>query len=70
MPARPLLHLSVPPGAEGVSVLSAPLRAALNGTGPAIAPIPTVTAATSSEYVSHLVAATKPEDDEIPLEYC
>ena len=68
MPARPLLHLSVPPGAEGVSVLTAALRTALDGTGPAIAPIPTVTSATSAHYVSQLLAATRPGDDSNPLE--
>lgn len=68
MPARPLLHLSVPPGAEGVSVLTEALRTALDGTGPAIAPIPTVTPATSPQYVSQLVTATRPDDESIPLE--
>jgi O-succinylbenzoic acid--CoA ligase len=69
MPARPLAHISVPPGPEGVNVLTGPLRAALDGTGPAIAPIPVVTAATSAEYVSHLLEATKPNDDSFPLEF-
>ncbi len=68
MPARPLIQISVPAGPDGVTALTTPLRAALNGTGPAIAPIPVVTAATSTEYVSHLLLATKPEDPATPLE--
>ncbi|CAB4612546.1 unannotated protein [freshwater metagenome] len=69
MPARPLIHISVPPGPDGVSALTSPLRAALDGTGPAIAPIPLVTDATSAEYVRHLLDATKPDDPSIPLEF-
>jgi len=69
MPARPLLHISVPPGPDGVSALTRPLRAALDGTGPAIAPIPAVTVATSAEYVTHLLDATKPDDPSSPLEF-
>ncbi len=49
-------------------MLTAALRTALDGTGPAIAPIPTVTSATSAHYVSQLLAATRPGDDSNPLE--
>ena len=42
---------------------------ALDGTGPAIAPIPTVSATTSSEYVNQLLAATRPGEGAAPLEH-
>jgi len=41
----------------------------LDGTGPAIAPVPAVTVATSAEYVTHLLQATKPDDPSVPLEF-
>lgn len=68
MPDRPLARIPVPPGAQGVAALIEPLRAALDGTGPAIAPIPTVSATTSNEYVSQLLQATRPADSSAPLE--
>lgn len=59
----------MPPGPQGVTGLLGPLRMALDGTGPAIAPIPTVSAATSSEYVNQLLAATRPGEAAAPLEH-
>ena len=68
MPARLLARIPVPPGAMGVAAIIGPLRAALDGTGPAIAPIPTISATTSNEYVSQLLHATRPGDPAWPLE--
>lgn len=68
MPDRPLTRIPVPPGAAGVLALIEPLRQALDGTGPAIAPIPTISASTSNEYVSALLKATRPGDSSQPLE--
>ncbi|MDO8733077.1 MAG: AMP-binding protein [Actinomycetota bacterium] len=68
MPDRPLARIPVPPGADGVVALIEPLRRALDGTGPAIAPIPIVSATTSNEYVSQLLRATRPADSSQPLE--
>ena len=69
MPDRPLTRIPVPPGPQGVAALIEPLRAALNGTGPAIAPIPTISATTSNEYVTQLLQATRPGDASAPLEF-
>lgn len=68
MPGRPLIRVPVPPGPHGVTALTAPLRAALDGTGPAIAPIPVVSPTTSTDYVEQLLRATRPDDAAYPLE--
>jgi o-succinylbenzoate---CoA ligase len=43
------------------------LAAALDGSGPAIAPVPTVSATVSNDYVMSLLAAVRADDD-LPLE--
>ena len=63
--ARPLLRVPVPPGAVGPARLLPALAAALDGTGPAVAPVPTVSAAVSNDYVMSLLSAVRPDD---PLE--
>jgi O-succinylbenzoic acid--CoA ligase len=62
MASRPLLRVPVPPGRVGVELLLPALRAALDGTGPAIAPVPTVSATVSADYVSTILAALRPDD--------
>ena len=44
------------------------LAEALDGSGPAIAPIPVVSAMTSQDYVASLIAAAHPDDPDRPLE--
>ena len=65
MATDPLVRIPVPSGPAGLDALAEPLRAALSGTGPAIAPIPVVTATTSDAYVRSLLRATAPVE---PLE--
>ena len=65
MASRPLLRVPVPPGPEGVERLWPALQAALDGSGPAIAPVPTISATVSGDYVSLLLAAVRPDE---PLE--
>lgn len=67
MVSRDLLRVPVPPGAEGPARLLPALAAALDGSGPAIAPVPTVSATVSNDYVMSLLAAVHTEDD-LPLE--
>lgn len=45
-----------------------PLAMALDGTGPAIAPMPTISPTMSADYVGHLIAAVRPDDRHCPLE--
>ena len=68
MSRRPLLRTPVPPGPEGPARLIPALAAALDGTGPAIAPVPTVSAAVSNDYVMALLSALRPDDPSTPLE--
>ena len=68
MPARPLIAISVPSGPDGLSALLGPLRAALAGTGAAITPIPTQDSGVSPQYLAQLLAATRPDDTQQPLE--
>ena len=68
MPARPLIAISVPSGPDGLSMLIGPLRAALNGTGAAITPIPAKNSGASPQYLAQLLAATRPDDVAQPLE--
>ncbi len=65
---RPLVRVPVPPGAEGPARLLPALAAALDGSGPAIAPIPTVSSAVSNDYVMTLLAAVRADDPALPLE--
>jgi O-succinylbenzoic acid--CoA ligase len=65
MATDPLVRIPVPSGPAGLDALAEPLRAALSGTGPAITPIPVVTATTSDAYVRSLLRATGPDE---PLE--
>jgi o-succinylbenzoate---CoA ligase len=65
---RSLVRVPVPPGAEGPARLLPVLAAALDGSGPAIAPIPTVSSSMSNEYVMSLLAAVRVDDPDLPLE--
>jgi len=65
---RPLVRVPVPPGPDGPARLIPALAEALEGIGPAIAPIPVVSTMTSQEYVASLVAAVLPDDPDRPLE--
>jgi len=67
MSSRQLVRVPVPPGPEGPARLLPHLAAALDGSGPAIAPVPTVSATVSNDYVMSLLAAVKCDDD-VPLE--
>jgi o-succinylbenzoate---CoA ligase len=44
------------------------LPSALDGTGPAIAPIPTTSVTVGNSYVERVLAATRPDDPATPLE--
>lgn len=65
---RPLVRVPVPPGAEGPARVLPALAAALDGSGPAIAPIPTVSSAVSNDYVMTILAAVRADDPALPLE--
>jgi len=65
---RPLVRVPVPPGPDGPARLIPALAEALEGIGPAIAPIPVVSTMTSQEYVASLVAAVLPDAPDRPLE--
>jgi O-succinylbenzoic acid--CoA ligase len=66
--AKVLVRVPVPPGAEGPARLLPALAAALDGSGPAVAPIPTVSASVSNDYVMSLLAAVRADDASHPLE--
>lgn len=68
MSSRALTRIPVPPGIEGPARLLPALAAALDGTGPAIAPVPTVSPTVSTDYVASLVAALRPDVASAPLE--
>jgi O-succinylbenzoic acid--CoA ligase len=61
-----LSRIPVPPGRIGVDAVLGPLADALAGSGPAIAPVPTVSATHSSDYVHSVVRAVQASDG--PLE--
>lgn len=63
--SRSLLRVPVPPGAEGPALLLPALAAALDGSGPAVTPVPTVSTAVSNDYVMSVLAAVRPD---LPLE--
>lgn len=65
MATDPLVRIPVPSGPAGLDALAGPLRAALEGIGPAIVPIPVVSATISDAYVHSLLQATSPGE---PLE--
>ena len=65
MATDPLVRIPVPSGPAGLDALAGPLRAALEGSGPAITPIPVVSATVSETYVRSLQSATAPGE---PLE--
>ena len=65
---RPLVRVPVPPGTAGPLALLPHLAAALDGSGPAIAPIPTVTSAVSNDYVMSLLSAVRAAPTDPPLE--
>ncbi len=64
MATRELTRLTVEPGPDGVLTLAMELPTALNGEGPAIAPLP----AGPPEYVERILAAVRPDDPGAPLE--
>jgi O-succinylbenzoic acid--CoA ligase len=68
MVSRALVRVPVPPGPEGPARLLPALSAALAGSGPAIAPVPTVSTTVSNDYVMSLLAALRPDDPALPLE--
>ena len=65
--SRDLIRVPVPPGPEGPARLLPALADALTGHGPAIAPIPVVSATVSADYVTTLLKAMH-VDDGLPLE--
>jgi O-succinylbenzoic acid--CoA ligase len=65
MATDPLVRIPVPSGPAGLDALAEPLRAALEGSGPAITPIPVVSVTISDAYVNSLLHATAPGE---PLE--
>lgn len=67
MASRALERVPVPPGREGPARLLPVLADALAGDGPAIAPVPVVSATVSGEYVTSILRALHLEG-EMPLE--
>lgn len=67
-PAKLLARIPVPPGAAGPERLLPALAAALDGSGPAIAPVPTTSATTSDAYVASILRAVRADDPSHPLE--
>jgi O-succinylbenzoic acid--CoA ligase len=68
MTARPLTRLPVPPGPAGVMAVLPALRAALLGSGAAVAPVHLPGAGVSAVYADRVVAALRPDDGSAPLE--
>ena len=58
----------MPPGEAGVRALLEVLPAALDGSGPAIAPTPTISVTVGNAYVARILDATRPDDPSAPLE--
>ncbi len=65
---RPLARVPVAPGAAGVGPLLDSLVSALDGSGPAIAPVPAVSPSTSNSYAMSVLAAVRADDPSVPLE--
>jgi len=61
---RALTAVTVPPGMGGVLKLASVIGPALDGTGPAIAPI----AAGSESFITQTLEALRPDDSRYPLE--
>lgn len=66
--SRPLVRIPVPPGPAGLQALQPHVLAALDGSGPAIVPIPVVGMTVSSQFVQRILDATRPDDPSAPLE--
>jgi O-succinylbenzoic acid--CoA ligase len=66
--SRPLTRIPVPPGPAGLIALEPHARAALDGSGPAIVPVPVVGMTVSSQFVQRVLDATRPDDPSAPLE--
>ena len=64
MANRQLTRITVDTGTDGILDLAAQIPDAINGTGPAITPMPTG----PNGYLQKLVEAIRPDDDETPLE--
>ena len=64
MTSRELTRLTIQPGPDGVLDLAFALPDALNGDGPAIAPVPVGPPA----YVARILDAVRPDDSSAPLE--
>lgn len=54
---RPLVRVPVPPGPRGLALLLEEAQGALDGTGPAVAPVPTVGPTISEAYVASVLRA-------------
>lgn len=65
---RPLRRTPVPPGPAGLAALIGPVMAALDGSGPAVAPVPVTSAIVSDDYVASILRAVRPDDPSVPLE--
>ena len=65
---RPLRRTPVPPGPFGLSALIGAVASALDGSGPAVAPVPTTSVTISSDYVAGILRALRPDDPDAPLE--
>ena len=65
---RPLRRTPVPPGPPGLTALIGPVAAALDGSGPAVAPVPTTSVTVSGDYVDGILRALRPDDPDAPLE--
>lgn len=65
---RPLRRTPVPPGPFGLSALIDAVASALDGSGPAVAPVPTTSVTISSDYVAGILRALRPDDPDAPLE--
>jgi len=63
---RVLTAVTVPPGMGGVLKLASVIGPALDGTGPAIAPM----AAGSESFITKTLEALRPDDSRYPLESC
>ncbi len=65
---RPLVRVPVPPGPRGLELLLEAAQRALDGTGPAIAPVPTAGPTVSDTYVSSVVRAVMGSTPEVDSE--
>ena len=66
--ARQLTRVPIAPGPEGLNRLLPHLTTALDGSGPAIAPVPVVSPTCSQDYVASVLAAVHADDSSHPLE--